>query len=80
MVPRISPKSGFVKQAQNIQPLLNRKIMSTVFWDCMGVLLTELELGTTLMVEVNCETLKKFWDQSKTNEIGSHEGCCSSAQ
>ena len=43
------------------QTLLNKKMMATVFWECMGILLTEfMAPGTTMMSEVYCETLNKL--------------------
>ena len=44
------------------QTLLNKRMMATVFWDRKGILLTEfMAPGTTIMSEVDCETLTKLW-------------------
>jgi histone-lysine N-methyltransferase SETMAR len=43
------------------QTLSNKKMMSTVFWDCKRILLTEfMAMGTTVMSEVYCEMLNKL--------------------
>jgi hypothetical protein len=40
--------------------LLARKQMTTIFWDRKRVLMEEfVQYGTTLMLEVYCETLKR---------------------
>jgi hypothetical protein len=40
----------------------NRKIMCTVFWDRLGILLVKfLPRGTTINAAVYCETLNKLW-------------------
>jgi histone-lysine N-methyltransferase SETMAR len=51
--------------------LSNKKMMSTIFWDIKGILLTEfMAPEATVTLEVYCETLNKLWSSIQNKRRG----------
>jgi hypothetical protein len=51
------------------QTLSARKLMTTVFWDRIGVLIVKLIQGTTIKSEVYCKTLKNCVGPFRTKRM-----------
>ena len=58
-------------QLSTVTDELVKKMMATVFWDRKGILFTEFKApGTTITLEVYCETLHKLWRSIQNKQRG----------